>query len=79
MSIVDLGAEKEFKYRAYNDMNAIDYAKTAGETIMNKYNAADLPPARSFHYHQGVFLSGMEQTYLNTKDRKLYGKTNCRK
>ena len=53
-------------------MNTIDYAKSACEVIMNKYSAEDLPPARSFHYHQGVFLSGMEQTYLNTKDRKYF-------
>lgn len=41
----------------------IDYAKQMCDTMMRKFAAADLPPKGRFHYHQGVFLSGMYQTY----------------
>lgn len=52
----------------------IDYAKSACNTMMRKFeNPLDLPPAGKFHYHQGVFLAGMEQTYLLTADEKY----NC--
>jgi len=40
----------------------IYYAKAACETMMRRYPAAELPPKRHFHYHQGVFLSGVCKT-----------------
>ncbi|MDL2302671.1 hypothetical protein LJC58_10040 [Lachnospiraceae bacterium OttesenSCG-928-D06] len=43
---------------------SVDYAKMACDTMIRKYKAEDLPPKGHFHYHQGVFLSGMYQTYL---------------
>ena len=50
-----------------NQMNQnrkpIDYAKASCETMMRKFAAQDLPPKGHFHYHQGVFLSGVYQTY----------------
>ncbi len=42
----------------------IDYAQAAVDTMMRKFKAADLPPRGHFHYHQGVFLSGVYQTFL---------------
>ena len=42
----------------------LDYAQQAVETMMRKYHAADLPPKGHFHYHQGVFLSGVYKTFL---------------
>ncbi|BDR52180.1 unsaturated rhamnogalacturonyl hydrolase YteR [Bombiscardovia nodaiensis] len=45
-------------------MTPLDYAHATIETTQRKYKAADLPPAHHFHYHQGVFLSGVYQTYL---------------
>lgn len=53
-------------------MRAIDYAKAAVDTIMRKYDAEKLPPEGRFHYHQGVFLSGVYQTYLLTQDEKYF-------
>ena len=42
----------------------LEYAAQACQTMMRKYAAGDLPPKGHFHYHQGVFLSGVYQTYL---------------
>ena len=50
----------------------IDYAKAACETMMRKFEAPKLPPVGHFHYHQGVFLSGVYQTYLLTKDERYF-------
>lgn len=40
----------------------IAYAREACETMMRLYPAEELPPRGHFHYHQGVFLSGMCKT-----------------
>ncbi|MCM1192671.1 MAG: glycoside hydrolase family 88 protein [Butyrivibrio sp.] len=40
----------------------IAYAQEACETMMRLYPAEELPPKGRFHYHQGVFLSGMCKT-----------------
>ena len=37
----------------------IGYALLAADTMMRKFKAENLPPEGNFHYHQGVFLSGM--------------------
>ena len=37
----------------------LGYANAAADTMMRKYKAEALPPKGHFHYHQGVFLSGM--------------------
>ena len=50
----------------------IKYAQKLCETIMKKYEAADLEPKGIFHYHQGVFLSGMNNTYEICKDEKYF-------
>lgn len=48
----------------------IEYAKAACDTIMQKFSAEELPIVGKFHYHQGVFLSGMEMTYLECGEEK---------
>ncbi len=53
-------------------MKAIDYAKMACDTMMEAFAPQKLRPLRRFHYHQGVFLSGMEKVYLATGDEKYY-------
>lgn len=50
--------------------SAIKYAKKACDTMMAKFDAADLPPKGNFHYHQGVFLSGMMNTFDVCKEEK---------
>lgn len=39
------------------------YARASVDTLMRKFTAGDLPPKGHFHYHQGVFLSGVYKTY----------------
>jgi len=41
----------------------LDFAKKALDTLMRKFTVEELPPAMGFHYHQGVFLRGMEEYY----------------
>ena len=43
------------------------------DTMMRKFvDAGELPPEKLFHYHQGVFLSGMMNVYSLTKEEKYY-------
>ena len=53
-------------------MTPLDYARAACDTLMRKFDAPDLPPKPQFHYHQGVFLSGMHETYKLCKDEKYF-------
>ena len=39
---------------------------------MRKYTPEELPPAPRFHYHQGVYLSGVQRTYLLGGGNELY-------
>lgn len=55
-----------------NGKRPLDCALAAGETMMRKFAPENLPPAGRFHYHQGVFLSGMLETYKLTGERKLF-------
>ncbi|OMF59105.1 glycoside hydrolase 105 family protein [Paenibacillus rhizosphaerae] len=43
----------------------IQWAEQACEALMAKFEPEQLPPDR-FHYHQGVFLSGMEKCWRQT-------------
>ena len=53
-------------------MRYIDYAKKAVHATMNKYREDQLPPAKTLHYHQGVFLNGVIDLYEETGDEKYY-------
>lgn len=60
-----------FNYRKeIQIMNALDYAKASCDTMMELYTPMTLPPEKGFHYHQGVFLSGMEKTFKLCGERK---------
>ncbi len=48
------------------------YARASIQTMMSKYKAPDLPPKGMFHYHQGVFLSGVYHNYLLTKEESWF-------
>ena len=51
----------------------LDYAKAICDTKMREIpDAKDLPPAPRFHYHQGVFLSGMMKTYALCGEQKYF-------
>lgn len=49
----------------------IDYAKASIDTMMRKFKAEELPPAKRFHYHQGVFLSGVSKIAELLDDKEL--------
>lgn len=52
--------------------NALEYAKMGCDTLMNKFSVKTLPPENKFHYHQGVFLSGMQRTYALCNEEKYF-------
>ena len=56
----------------YKEHTALDYAKMACDTLMKKFDAPKLPPEGRFHYHQGVFLSGMQKTYDICQEEKYF-------
>jgi len=53
-------------------MSAMDLAKMGADTIIRKFPAGELPPQNRFHYHQGVFLSGVERTWKLSGEKKYY-------
>ena len=50
----------------------IAVARAACDTLMRKFAAPELPPQKRFHYHQGVFLSGVYQTWLRCGEEKYF-------
>lgn len=55
-----------------NGNNALEYAQQACDVLMKKFLPEDLPPKGRFHYHQGVFLSGMQKTYEICKQEQYF-------
>lgn len=55
-----------------NGKEPLWYAQAACDTLMRTFDAPDLKPKGRFHYHQGVFLSGMYQTYQLCKDERYF-------
>lgn len=53
------------------ELTPIQWAEKACEALMFKYEPESLPPDR-FHYHQGVFLSGMEKCWQQTNNHRYY-------
>jgi len=51
---------------------ALNYGRLACDTMMNRFPDAALPPKGGFHYHAGVFLSGMEHIYNVCNDEKYF-------
>lgn len=51
------------EYPLDQSLTPLQVAELACDTMMRTYKAEDLPPKGHFHYHQGVFLSGMQKTY----------------
>ena len=57
---------------AAGEKTALDYAKMGADTLIRKFTVSELPPKNRFHYHQGVFLSGMERTFFLSGDKRYY-------
>ena len=54
------------------NITPLGYAELACKMMMSKYEAKNLPPKGAFFYHQGVFLSGMQNVYYLTGDGKYF-------
>ena len=48
------------------------WARASCDTMMRKFDAPSLPPVGHFHYHQGVFLSGMMETWKLCGEQKYF-------
>ncbi|MDR3336615.1 MAG: glycoside hydrolase family 88 protein [Treponema sp.] len=46
------------------EKSSLVYAEMGADTLIRKFSADKLPPVNKFHYHQGVFLSGVERIFL---------------
>ena len=55
-----------------NNRTALDYARMGADTLIRKFTVGELPPKDHFHYHQGVFLSGVERIYRLSSEKKYY-------
>lgn len=53
-----------------NEWTPLDWAEAACQALMERYLPEELPPAGRWHYHQGVFLCGMEQVLHCTGDQR---------
>ena len=61
-------------YMNKNKLNAdpLDLGIKACEALMNKYEPEKLPPVGTLFYHQGVFLSGMQNIYYLTGETHFF-------
>lgn len=55
-----------------DECSPLEYALKSCHTMMRKFDAQKLPPKGHFHYHQGVFLSGMYETYCLCGEQELF-------
>jgi len=46
-----------------HNKTALDYGRQGADTFLRRWPVEELPPAGRFHYHQGVFLSGLDRIY----------------
>jgi len=56
-----------------NNRSPLDWAILACDTLSQQYAPEELPPAGRWHYHQGVFLCGMEEVLLHTNRHDYEG------
>lgn len=55
----------------YGPNTPLEWARKACDSLMDIYaDAGSLPPAHRWHYHQGVFLCGMEQLWEVAQEEK---------
>ncbi|WP_445661407.1 glycoside hydrolase family 88/105 protein [Bacillus sp. FSL K6-3431] len=55
-----------------NKKSPLYWAQKTSDTVMARFTPTELPPARRWHYHQGVFLCGMNLVYDKTGDKKYF-------
>ncbi len=54
------------------DERLVACAREGCETLMKKFEAEQLPPVAHFHYHQGVFLAGVLETWKLTGEQRYF-------
>ncbi|WP_062050048.1 glycoside hydrolase family 105 protein [Bacillus sp. JCM 19034] len=52
--------------------SALEWAENAAKSLMDEFEPIMLPPANRWHYHQGVFLCGVYQLYLETANEAYF-------
>lgn len=55
----------------------LEMAEKACQSIMTTFKPEELPPANSFHYHQGVFLYGMLRVWEATGKEEYFNYTKA--
>ena len=50
-----------------NKNQPLYWAIKTSDTLMNRFTPPELPPANRWHYHQGVFLCGVDLVFEETK------------
>ena len=50
----------------------LEYGELACRALMHKFAPEKLPPEGALFYHQGVFLSGMQNIYYLTKNKEYF-------
>ena len=50
----------------------VEYGEQACSSLMHMYKPEELPPKGVLFYHQGVFLSGMQNIYFLTKKKEYF-------
>ncbi len=53
-------------------INPLELGVKACEALMHKYEPEKLPPVGTLFYHQGVFLSGMQNIYYLTGEERFF-------
>lgn len=54
------------------EKNPLKLGIKACEALMNKFEPEKLPPEGALFYHQGVFLSGMQNIYFLTGEKRFF-------
>lgn len=63
--------------RSEDRKTPLDWARTACDSLMTRYEPPELPPENRWHYHQGVFLFGMLRLWEVTGEQKYYDYIKC--
>lgn len=67
-----MGLAHEASQKERVSLPPLGWAEKACRSLMAKYEPQSLPPAGHWHYHQGVFLSGMERCWKATHNEDYY-------
>lgn len=51
---------------------ALAMAEKAARTLMRTFTPAELPPANVWHYHQGVYLYGVQRVWEKTNNQEYF-------